>query len=425
MSNNQQDHDFSLQAVPAESKRGFWSMFVVMLGFTFFSASMLAGGTLGTSLNFKDFIITVLVGNLILGVYCSLLAYISSSTSLSTHMLARYSFGEKGSYLASFILSITQIGWFGVGIAMFALPVQKITGINLYLLIGITGILMTSSAYFGIKTLTILSIIAVPSIAILGSLSVHKAISSVGGIAQLSQIAPVNQMSIGAALSVCVGSFISGGTLTPDFIRFAKNKKIAVSTTMIAFFIGNSSMFTFGAVGAAVVGKADVSEVMFAQGLIIPAIIVLGFNIWTTNDNAIYASGLGFSNITKLPKNKLVLFNGAVGTIGALYLYNNFVGWLNLLNSIIPPIGAVIIADFFFVNREKYKTFDKENFENVNINAILAWIIGVIASKFIPGIPPINGVIVSALVFVIMSKIFNPKAFIEKNKQKVGEHIAN
>jgi cytosine permease len=96
-----------------------------------------------------------------------------------------------------------------------------------------------------------------------------------------------------------------------------------------------------------------------------------------------------------------------------------------LLNSIIPPIGAVIIADFFFVNREKYKTFDKENFENVNINAILAWIIGVIASKFIPGIPPINGVIVSALVFVIMSKIFNPKAFIEKNKQKVGEHIAN
>src|SRR5690606_34963959 len=115
------------------------------------------------------------------------------------HMLARYSFGEKGSYLASFILSITQIGWFGVGVAMFALPVQKITGINLYLLIGITGILMTSSAYFGIKTLTLLSIIAVPSISILGSLSVQKAISSIGGIAQLTQIAPVNQLSMAAA----------------------------------------------------------------------------------------------------------------------------------------------------------------------------------------------------------------------------------
>ena len=31
-------------------------MLVVMLGFTFFSASMLTGGNLGTSLNLEDFL---------------------------------------------------------------------------------------------------------------------------------------------------------------------------------------------------------------------------------------------------------------------------------------------------------------------------------------------------------------------------------
>ena len=36
-------HDFSLEKVPEGSKRGFWSLLVVMLGFTFFSASMWAG----------------------------------------------------------------------------------------------------------------------------------------------------------------------------------------------------------------------------------------------------------------------------------------------------------------------------------------------------------------------------------------------
>lgn len=424
--NNQQDHDFSLQAVPQESKRGFWSMFVVMLGFTFFSASMVAGGTLGTSLKIKDFLVAVFLGNLILGVYTSLLAYIASSTSLSTHILSRYSFGEKGSYLVSFILSVTQIGWFGVGVAMFALPVQKITGMNLYLLIAVAGILMTSSAYFGMKTLTLLSIIAVPSIAALGGISVFKAVDSIGGITALFAIEPANTMTLGAALSICVGSFISGGTLTPDFIRFSKNRKVGVSTTMIAFFLGNSLMFIFGAIGAAVMGQPDISEVMFAQGLIIPAIIVLGFNIWTTNDNAIYASGLGFSNITKIPKNKLVIFNGLLGTVGALFLYNNFVGWLSFLNSTIPPIGAVLISDYFIVNKEKYKAFEGQKFDTVNIKAIVSWFVGVLASKFIPGIPPLNGVIAAGLVYIAIAKLLNNAAITDKAKtEQLGDNYVN
>ena len=57
-------------------------------------------------------------------------------------------------------------------------------------------------------------------------------------------------------------------------------------------------MLAFDAIGAMATGHADISEVMFAQGLIITAIIILGLNIWTTNDNALYGSGLGFANIT-------------------------------------------------------------------------------------------------------------------------------
>src|SRR5690625_7785251 len=58
------------------------------------------------------------------------------------------------------------------------------------------------------------------------------------------------------------------------------------------------------------IGESDISEVMYTQGLILPAILVLGLNIWTTNDNALYASGLGFSNITKIAKGKMVVLNG-------------------------------------------------------------------------------------------------------------------
>ena len=76
-------------------------------------------------------------------------------------------------------------------------------------------------------------------------------------------IEPSNKMTLVTAVTLCVGSFISGGTATPDFARFAKTKKTAVWTTVIAFFIGNSLMFLFGAVGAMVTGNSDIAELCF------------------------------------------------------------------------------------------------------------------------------------------------------------------
>ncbi|WP_283624372.1 cytosine permease [Clostridium butyricum] len=402
---NTNDHDYALTHVHEKEKKGFFSMFVVMLGFTFFSASMLTGGNLGTGLPLKDFFIAVLIGNFILACYTGALAYMGAESGLSMHLLARYSFGEKGSYIASFVTSITQIGWFGVGIAMFAIPIANRFNINLYLLVGITGILMTATAYFGMKSLTILSAIAVPAIAVLGSTSAFMAADSVGGLQGLMGIEPSNKMTLVTAVTLCVGSFISGGTATPDFARFAKTKKTAVWTTVIAFFIGNSLMFLFGAVGAMVTGNSDIADVMFSQGLVVPAIIVLGLNIWTTNDNSIYTAGLGLSNITKLPKNKLVIACGLIGTVGAIWLNNNFVGFLNLLNSMLPPVGGILIADYFLINKRKYESIENTKFIDINWVAVAAFISGFVAANFINvGIIAINAIVVTIVVYVVGMK---------------------
>ena len=117
--------DYALEPVPEGARRGFVSMSVVMLGFTFFAASMWTGGTLGIGLNFfPELLIVVLFGNLILGVYGALLGYAAAKTNLSTHILSRYAFGVNGSKLPSFMLAFTPIGWFGVGVAMFAYPLN-------------------------------------------------------------------------------------------------------------------------------------------------------------------------------------------------------------------------------------------------------------------------------------------------------------
>ena len=199
------------------------------------------------------------------------------------------------------MISFTQIGWFGVGIAMFAIPVaNELLGGSTaaeWVLVIIAGVCMTASAYFGIKSLTLISYIAVPLVAILGTVAMVMAVKQGNGtlIDQFAKSSGTLTVVGGAGL--VIGSFVSGGTATPNFSRFARNGKVGAVTTVIAFFIGNSLMFFFGGISSVYVGGNDIFEVMINLGLFYLAILVLGLNIWTTNDNALYSAGLGLANI--------------------------------------------------------------------------------------------------------------------------------
>lgn len=402
---NSADHDYSLTPVAEEGKKGFWSMLVIMLGFTFYTGTMLTGGQLGTSLTFWSLLTVLFIGDLILGTYTALLSYISAKTSLSTHLLARYSFGKVGSYFVSAILGITQVGWFGVSVVMLALPISKTFHLPLWPVIIVLGAMMTASAYFGVKSLAILSFIAVPAIAILGCYSTGISLSEVGGFGGLANMTEVSTLGMTAALGMVIGSFISGGTLTPDFTRFSKTPKIAVVSTVAAFFVGNILMFAFGAIGGLATGMADISDVMIAQGLVVPGIIILGLNIWTTNDNTIYAASLAFSNITGIEKKKLVIVNGIVATLFSIVLYNNFTNFLNFLSGFIPSLGAIIIADYFFIRRKEYEeAFDKKEFVIANPFAFISFAIGA-GCSYLPGIACLNAVLGSMISYVLIAKV--------------------
>lgn len=392
------DADYSLEAVPESARKGFWNMFFVMVGFTFFSASMSVGAKLGNGLDLSGFIWACIIGGVILSAYCGVLAFIGASTGMTMDLLCRRAFGTKGSYLSSFLLGFTQIGWFGVGVAMFSIPAAELLGVNEWVLTIIAGLLMTATAATGMKGLEIVAYISVPLIVILGVYSMITAGVEGGGLnAIFGQSA--GKISLFTGVGYVIGSFISGGTATPNFIRFAKNRKVAVWTTVIAFFLGNTLMFCFGAIGGAFTGKEDIFYVMIAQGLAIPALIVLGANIWTTNNNALYTGGLGLANITGKPMKYLTWVAGIIGTALAIWLYYNFCGWLNVLNCALPPIGMIVILDYF-KNRSKY--------EGKHTEAVVNWfnVLGIIAAAAVAnflhwGIAAVNAMVVSAIFFFI------------------------
>ncbi len=330
------DVDYATSAVPASSRRGICTMFMIMLGFTFFSASMWVGQELADGLDFMGFVYALLLGGAILGIYTGLLGYVGAKTGLSFDLLSQRAFGVKGSYLPSAMTGFTQIGWFGVGLAMFAIPVstELLGGSKTaqWGLVIVAGICMTATAYFGIKSLTIISYIAVPAVAILGTIAMVMAIRQGDGTIIDQFAVSSGSLTVIGGAGLVIGSFVSGGSATPNFSRFAKDGKAGAITTVIAFFIGNSLMFCFGAVSSIFVGGNDIFEVMLRLNLFYLAVLVLGLNIWTTNDNAWYTGGVGLANIFHQKKKPMVLVAGVIGTISAVWLYYNFYSGLNFFN---------------------------------------------------------------------------------------------
>ena len=408
------DVDYTDRAVDRAGRKSNLSMFMVMLGFTFFSASMWVGQQLAAGLDWWGFVWALLLGGLILAAYTGALGFIGAESGLSLDMLARRSFGTKGSWLPSAMISFTQIGWFGVGLAMFAIPVAKeLMGLDVtpdhmpwqgYVLVAIAGVLMTASAYYGIKSLTIISYIAVPAVAILGTVAMIMAVrrGDMGLIEQFAQ--GTKDLGIIAGAGLVVGSFVSGGTATPNFTRFAKSGRVGLWTTVVAFFIGNSLMFLFGAVSSIYVGGNDIFEVMLNLNLFYLAVLVLGLNIWTTNDNALYSAGLGLSNIAGLTKKKMVIFSGILGTVAAVWLYWNFCGWLNVLNCTLPPVGIILILHYF-MNRKAYADGTVAE-KTVDWWAVAGVVLGAVVANLVKwGFPAINGMAIAAICYLIGQKV--------------------
>ena len=249
-------------------------------------------------------------------------------------------------------------------------------------------------------SLTVISYIAVPLVAILGTVAMILAVQRGDGTI-IDQFAKSSgTISVIGGAGMVVGSFVSGGTATPNFSRFAKDAKSGTIATVVAFFIGNSLMFFFGAIAYIFVGGNDIFEVMIRLNLFYLAILVLGLNIWTTNDNALYSSGLGLANIFNQKKKPMVLIAGIVGTLLSVWLYYNFCNWLNVLNCTLPPVGIILVISYF-MNKKDYEKPD-ENLEVVNWFAVIGVITGAVIANVVSwGIASINGMAVAAVLYVV------------------------
>ena len=402
-----QEQDYPLSPVPMDQRRSIWSMGLVLLGFTFFTATMWAGGSIGVAFDFSTMLLVLAAGNLLLGAYAAILGYIAAKSGLNTALMSRFTFGELGSKLSDFILGFTQIGWYAWGTATMAVLLVKLTGLPeswTTPLMVVFGFGFCITAFIGYKGLEMLSRFAVPAMIILVAVSMTIATSDAGGFSGLLAITPSDEMTVAAAITMVFGTFVSGGTQATNWTRFAKSGKTAVIATLLAFFLGNGLMTLIGAFGALVYQQADIVDIMVAQGLATLGILMLFLNLWTTQDNTVYNFAVAGCNMIRTRRRKLVTVGGAaIGTVLAvLGMYEWLIPFLVLLGTFIPPIGGVIMASYFIGYKREYPSLETATLPAFNIPGLAAYAIGSAAAYTSPWIAPIVGVLVAAASYGVV-----------------------
>ena len=388
------------------------SVSLVVSGFCICMSGLFTGAAMAAGLSLREALIAAFIGNVILSAFGGAVGAAGAREGLSASRLSIYSFGSQGFKIVSLVLALTMGGWFSVQSGFFGITINAMFPNAGFIthpqFAGVWGgLLMLMTAYFGYKGLEVLSKIAIPLIVIISLIGINAAINSAGGWDNVMSITPVGSTTISAGIVLVVGSFAAGASAQADVTRYSKDAKTAWIATIIGFMVANSFIIVAGYLSTLVTGMGDLPNAMLHLGLGFPALMVLILVQWTTNDNNLYTSSLGLSNIFRIGRSRIVIIVGVIGSIlGGLGVADYFVSWLVVLGIGVPPMAGVIIADYYIIRKQNYKFKDESILPKWNANALLAWLIGCVVGftvKF--GVASLNSLIVTVVAYVIIMKI--------------------
>ena len=416
--------DNELTRVPTEKRTGFWAIVAVLMNWIINPTPAITGGSIASEMMLTPAILAIFVGAIVLGAYSLPLAVASANEGLSTSMISRSSFGDKGANIVSAAMAIANVIFYGVVVGVFVMSLEGVVGVEAgsFTVWGgiVFAVVMATSAFFGYKGVELLSKLSVIPMMLLFLYAAYLGIKQGGGWNAISQIPPASgvEMPFGLAVTGTIGIFTVGATLTGDVTRYGKPGKKSGWASFVSFGIGFAIFVSLGAIAVKGTGMGDLISVIVQAGG--PVFTVIGFALllissWSGADNNVYSAGLALSKIFKAPKYIFTIITAAIGMlIAATGVYNNLFIYLGILAMLIPPIGIIIAIDYFYVKKDV-----KDKMANIvayNWEAIIAWGIAVVADLLtannifggyvfgrVIGVSGINSLVIAGVVYFILA----------------------
>lgn len=323
----------------------------------------MTGSILVAGMGFKTAAFAMLIGNLLMFAYVGALGLLGTSRGYNFALLASAVFGKKGYVLASGFLSTLLLGWYAVQTGITGNLIHTAFKLDYLTMTVIAGALYLGITYAGIRGLHWIGIVSVPLFVVLGGWVVMDSASVVGWekVFAYGGTKPEVPMAFGVGITIVMALFLDAGTVTADFNRWAANGKSSLIATFCAFPFANMAAMLVGGVMTAALAVPDPQPFgldnmfgyMLAQNKGWLAAIAFGFlfvNLGSVCAHCLYNAAVGWSRIAKSKMRLFAVILAVVGiVIAAANVWAFFIPWLSLLGVLVPPIGAVIIADMYFV----------------------------------------------------------------------------
>jgi cytosine permease len=427
------DHfgDYALTKIPESETRTFLNQLMIFMGVLAVWAAVFAGAALASWFDAATLVVSVVIGCIILGVIAYLTGYIGSRTRASTYVILRHSTGRGVAMIAGLIISgISATIWFAYETWLFGVIMQGVFPDIPFMRVEVAsiwgGLLMMTTALIGYRALSVLSYFIVPAWFVILPMALAAAIDINGGWAALMAAKPPTPADIGVGITFTVGVYIVGATIAPDVTRFSRKPHDGPLAWFIHVVLFMPIIMAAGGFLQLLAPGVNLVAAMVGVGMVWAVVLTGVVGQWTTNDNNLYSSSLAWCNVIPIKRAYWVAIMGIIGTIIAALIALGFGVSLEallilgtLLGTWIPPMAAVMIADFYVVKpslmgvkvvEKRYDWGPGTVYHLVNWPAVVAIVVGGFLAWWIPQIyPTVPGVVIgfgsSLALFIILMTV--------------------
>jgi cytosine permease len=210
---------------------------------------------------------------------------------------------------------------------------------------------------------------------------------------------------------------MTGAITAPDMTRFNKKAWHVVAQSSCSMILSEYIVGMTGVLLGHMAGTSNVSHIVLGTsgffGLIIVILATVKINDWN-----LYSSSLGVTNFIqsvfgkRVQRGAVTIVIGLLGTIlSAIGFLDHFKDFLSLLGVAIPPVGGIIVAEYWIVRRHRGALDATRDAGTLPAKmatwipaSIFVWAAAFCVGKFVPwGIPTINSLLTSLVLYSVLA----------------------
>lgn len=305
-----------------------------------------------------------LIGVVVMLGYGLLATNVGTITGQAHSVLARGVLGKSGSALASLLLVVTGLGWYGFQAVFLAQLLNGLVGLgHLPVFCVLFALVMVANNLLGFRSVSGYARLAAPFLLVWGAYTIVKALAATAGPNLFA--APHVQPTQGILLTVglLVGVAVYGNE--PDLFRYARADR---SRNVVPLLVGYGlGMLVFPVAGYLMAELSSASTLgatmhFFTNfslfGLTALAVVLFTMNVVAVNDANLYEAVNAVQNLLRGRRRiETILVLGVIGAVIAAFmqqwssLQENFFIVANICAVFLPCATIVMAIDVFGLER--------------------------------------------------------------------------